>query len=143
MDIWEKYNIILNSALFEDSPKNIKYNYHLSTQKKINKNFDLSLSHPIRRKINSTNNSYRLNMKSDSINNNLIDSNKYIKEISRNSSKNSIIKKTHSLTNLLLDKSRNINKNFNSQNKLKNEYNYSLIYKNKLYFITFAFRNNI
>ena len=126
-------NIILNSALFEDSPKNIKYNYHLSTQKKINKNFDLSLSHPIRRKINSTNNSYRLNMKTNSIKNNLIGSNKYLKEISRNSCKNSIIKKTHSLTNLLLDKSRNINKNFNNNiniNYFRKNYTSNKIFNN-------------
>ena len=107
-------NIILNSALSEEPPKNIKYNYHLSTHKKVNKNFDLGLTHPIRRKINSTNNSYRLNMKSDSIKNNLIDSNKFLKEKSRNSSKNSIIKRTQSLTNLLLDKNKNTNKNFNN-----------------------------
>ena len=107
-------NIILNSALYEEPPKKIKYNYHLSTHKNVNKNFDLGLTHPIRRKINSTNNSYRLNMKSDSIKNNLIDSNKFLKEKSRNSSKNSIIKRTHSLTNLLLDKNKNINKNFNN-----------------------------
>ena len=107
-------NIILNSALSEEPPKNIKYNYHLSTHKKVNKNFDLGLTHPIRRKINSTNNSYRLNMKSDSIKNNLIDSNKFLKEKSRNSSKNSLIKRTQSLTNLLLDKNKNTNKNFNN-----------------------------
>ena len=107
-------NIILNSALSEEPPKNIKYNYHLSTHKKVNKNFDLGLTHPIRRKINSTNNSYRLNMKSDSIKTNLIDSNKFLKEKSRNSSKNSIIKRTQSLTNLLLDKNKNTNKNFNN-----------------------------
>jgi hypothetical protein len=56
-------NIILNSALYEDPLKNAKYNYHLSPHKKVNKNFDLGLTHPIRRRINSTNNSYRLNMK--------------------------------------------------------------------------------
>ena len=112
-------NIILNSALFEDPPKNFKYNYNLSTQKKVNKNFDLGITRPIRRKINSTNNSYRQNMKSDSIKNNLVASKKFLKEDkSRNSSKNSVIKRTHSLTNLLLDKNRNINKKFNNNIKI-------------------------
>ena len=126
-------NIILNSALFEDSPKNVKYNYHLSTHKKVNKNLDLGLTRPIRRKINSTNNSYRLNMKNDSIKKSLIDSNKFLKDKSRNSSKNSVIKRTHSLTNLLLDKNKNIKKNFNNNintNYFRKHYTSNKIIKN-------------
>lgn len=54
----------------------------------------------------------RLNMKVDSIKNNYIDIRNALKEgKSRNSSKNSVIKRTHSLPNFVLEKNRNNEKN--------------------------------
>lgn len=67
----------------------------------------------------------KLNMKANSIKNNYIDIRNSLKEgKSRNSSKNSVIKRTHSLPNLLLKKNKNSKKN---EKIKKNEKNKCLI----------------